>query len=143
MRVSLDRAVNVIPIGVAMGVIVIGMNFVRDLWVAIPLLVMIGGLAGFFVVPMNALLQHRGHHLMGAGRSIAVQNFNENASILIMIAGYSALIKSGVSIYIAIAAFGLFVAGTMLSVRAWYRRNLREHGDEIQALLAVARSSHH
>jgi len=143
MRVSLDRAVNVIPIGIAMGLIVIGMNFVRDLWIAIPLLVMIGGLAGFFVVPMNALLQHRGHHLMGAGRSIAVQNFNENASILIMIAGYSALIKSGVSIYIVIAAFGLFVAGTMLSVRMWYQRNLRQHGEEIHALLAVARSSHH
>ncbi len=143
VRVSLDRAVRVIPLGIAMGIIVIGMNFARDLWVAIPLLVMIGGLAGFFVVPMNALLQHRGHHLMGAGRSIAVQNFNENISILIMIAGYSALIKHGISIYIAITAFGLFVAGTMMLVRVWYRRNLLQHGDEIQALLAVARSSHH
>ena len=142
IRISLDRAVNVIPIGVAMGIVVIGMNFVRDLWVAIPLLVMIGGLAGFFVVPMNALLQHRGHHLMGAGRSIAVQNFNENASILIMIAAYSSLIKSGLSIHIAIVLFGLFIAATMLAVRMWYRNNLRQHGDEIQALLVVARSAH-
>ena len=76
------QSVNVLPVGIAMGVIVIGMNFVRDLWVAIPLLIVIGGLAGFFVVPMNALLQHRGHILMGAGHSIAVQNFNENLSIL-------------------------------------------------------------
>jgi LPLT family lysophospholipid transporter-like MFS transporter len=143
LRISLDRAVSVIPLGIAMGFVVIAMNFVRELWLAIPVLVLIGGLAGFFVVPMNALLQHRGHHLMGAGRSIAVQNFNENASILVMIAAYSSLIKNGVSIYIAIAAFGLFVAGTMTLVRSWHQRNLREHGHEVQALLAVARSAHH
>jgi len=143
VRISLDRAVSVIPLGAAMGLIVIGMIFVRDVWIAVPLLVMIGALAGFFIVPMNALLQHRGHHLMGAGRSIAVQNFNENASILLMIAGYSSLIRHGVSIYVAITAFGLFVAGTMMLVRAWHRRNLREHGEEVQALLAVARSAHH
>jgi MFS family permease len=143
LRISLDRAVSVIPLGVAMGLIVIGMIFVRDVWLAIPLLVAIGGLAGFFVVPMNALLQHRGHHLMGAGRSIAVQNFNENASILIMIAAYSSLIRHGVSIYIAITIFGMFVASTMLLVRYWYQHNLRRHGEEIQALLTVARSAHH
>jgi MFS family permease len=143
MRVSLDRAVGVIPLGIAMGLIIIAMVFVREVWIGVPLLVVIGALAGFFVVPMNALLQHRGHHLMGAGRSIAVQNFNENASILIMIAGYSSLIKHGVSIYAAIVAFGLFVAGTMILVGAWHRRNLRLHGEEVQALLSVARSGHH
>ena len=142
LRVSLDRAVSVIPLGIAMGLIVLCMNFVNDTWIAIPLLVLIGGLAGFFVVPMNALLQHRGHHLMGAGRSIAVQNFNENASILIMIAGYSALIRNDISIHVAITVFGLFVAGTMTLVRGWHRRNLRRYGEEVQALLAVARSSH-
>ncbi|MCC6533499.1 MAG: lysophospholipid transporter LplT [Burkholderiales bacterium] len=143
IRVSLDQAVRVIPLGAAMGIIVIGMVFVREVWLAIPLLVMIGALAGFFVVPMNALLQHRGHHLMGAGRSIAVQNFNENASILILIAGYSTLIKHGTSIYMAIVVFGLFITGTMMLVRAWHLRNLRLHGDELQGLLAVARSAHH
>lgn len=143
MRISLDRAVSVIPLGIIMGLIVITMVWVRDVWVAIPLLVLIGGLAGFFVVPMNALLQHRGHHLMGAGRSIAVQNFNENASILIMIAGYSSLIRHGVSIYVAIIAFGLFVAGTMVLVGMWHRRNLRLHGEEVESLLSVARRGGH
>jgi hypothetical protein len=143
IRVSLDRAVSVIPLGAAMGLIVIGMIFVREVWIAVPLLVMIGALAGFFVVPMNALLQHRGHHLMGAGRSIAVQNFNENASILLMIWGYSSLIKHGTSIHTAIMIFGLFIAGTMMLVRAWHRRNLRLYGEDVQNLLAVARSSHH
>jgi hypothetical protein len=143
IRVSLDRAVSVVPLGATMGLIVIGMIFVREVWLAVPLLVLIGMLAGFFVVPMNALLQHRGHHLMGAGRSIAVQNFNENASILLLIWAYSSLLKHGASIYTAILLFGLFISGTMMLVRAWHQRNLRLYGDDVQDLLAVARSSRH
>ena len=142
-RVSLDRAVRVIPLGIAMGLIVIVMNFVADVRVAVPLLVAIGGLAGFFVVPMNALLQHRGHNLMGAGRSIAVQNFNENASILVMIAVYSALLGAGISIFTVIVIFGLFIAGTMTMVLVWYGRNRRVHREEIDALLEIARSEKH
>ncbi len=145
MRVRLDHAVKVIPLGIAMGLIVILMDVVQSVWLAVPLIVLIGALAGFFVVPMNALLQHRGHHLVGAGRSIAVQNFNENISILAMIALYSLLIASGLSIYWVIALFGLFVAGTMTMVLVWYRYNRRTHGQEIDKLLAFARaeSSHH
>jgi MFS family permease len=142
-RVSLDRAVKVIPLGTGMGLIVIGMIFVHDVRLAIPLMVIIGAMAGFFVVPMNALLQHRGHNLMGAGRSIAVQNFNENTSILIMIAAYSALLHAGLSIYTVITLYGLFVAGTMTLVQLWYRRNLRRHKLEIEALLEIARSEKH
>jgi MFS transporter, LPLT family, lysophospholipid transporter len=143
LRVSLDRAVRVIPLGIAMGLIVIAMNFVSTVGIAIPLMIAIGGLAGFFVVPMNALLQHRGHNLMGAGRSIAVQNFNENVSILIMIAVYSALLGAGLSIYQVIVIFGLFVAGTMTAVFFWYRRNRRVYHEEIEALLEIARSEKH
>ena len=145
LRVRLDHAVKVIPLGIAMGLIVILMNVVRDVWLAVPLIVLIGGLAGFFVVPMNALLQHRGHHLVGAGRSIAVQNFNENASILVMIAAYSLLLAAGLSIYGVILMFGLFVAGTMFMVLRWYDHNRRKHADQIEKLLAFARaeSGHH
>ena len=143
MRVRLDRAIGVIPLGIAMGLVVILMNVVTNVWLAVPLIVTIGLLAGYFVVPMNALLQHRGHNLMGAGRSIAVQNFNENTSILLMIATYSVLLAVGVSIYWVIAAFGLFVAGTMMLVRVWYAANLRRHRDEIESLLEVARSEKH
>jgi LPLT family lysophospholipid transporter-like MFS transporter len=142
-RVPLDRSVRVIPMGIAMGIIVMAMIFVRDVRIAAPLMMVIGGLAGFFVVPMNALLQHRGHNIMGAGRSIAVQNFNENASVLLMIAGYSALLGAGVSIYWVIVGFGLFIAGTQTLVLLWYRRNLRRHHDEIEALLEIARSEKH
>lgn len=143
LRVSLDRAVRVIPMGIGMGLVIIVMNFVDSVVVAIPLLVLMGVLAGYFVVPMNALLQHRGHNLMGAGRSIAVQNFNENISILFMIAGYSAMLGAGLSIHIVIVVFGLFVAGTMTLVLIWYRRNRRVHREEIDALLEIARSGKH
>src|SRR5260221_1846941 len=140
MRVRLDHAVKVIPLGIAMGLIVILMDVVRDVWIAVPLIVLIGGLAGFFVVPMNALLQHRGHHLVGAGRSIAVQNFNENTSILVMIALYSLLLNVGQSIYLVILLFGLFVSCTMGVVQLWFSRNRRIHADEIERLLAFARA---
>ena len=140
LRVSLARAVNVIPLGIGMGLVIIVMNFVGNVAIAIPLLVAMGAMAGYFVVPMNALLQHRGHNLMGAGRSIAVQNFNENTSILVMIASYSALLGAGLSIYTVIVIFGLFVAGTMTLVLLWYQRNRRTHRGEIEALLEIARS---
>jgi len=138
--VTLDKSVRVIPLGIAMGLLVIAMILVSQVWMAIVLMVVVGALAGFFVVPMNALLQHRGHHLVGAGRSIAVQNFNENTSILIMIALYSWLLHVGHSIYLVIAAFGLFVATTMTFVQWWYLRNLRVHRDEMERLMAFARA---
>jgi MFS transporter, LPLT family, lysophospholipid transporter len=122
--VPLNRAVNVVPVGIAMGIIVIAMNFVTSLVIAIPLLILIGGLAGFFVVPMNALLQHRGHILMGAGHSIAVQNFNENLSILAMLGLYALLIKLNLSIHWVILMFGLFVSLSMVLVRKRHLHNL-------------------
>jgi len=123
--VPLNRAANVVPVGIAMGLIVIVMIFVRHVAVAVPLMVLIGALAGFFVVPMNALLQHRGHILMGAGHSIAVQNFNENLSILVMLGVYALLIWLKLSIYTIIVLFGVFVAITMALVRQRHFNNLR------------------
>ncbi len=123
--IPLNRAVNVVPVGIFMGVIVILMVFARSVTVAIPLMILIGALAGFFVVPMNALLQHRGHILMGAGHSIAVQNFNENLSILVMLGLYALLISLNLSIYTVIVLFGVFVALTMALVRQRHLNNLR------------------
>ena len=123
--VPLHRAVNVLPVGIAMGVVVIGMNFVRDVYLAMAMMTLVGALAGYFVVPMNALLQHRGHILMGAGHSIAVQNFNENLSILGMLGVYALLIKLDFSIYTVIVLFGVFVAVTMAMVRNRHLLNLR------------------
>ncbi len=124
--VSMRSAVRVIPLGIAMGIIVNVMIFVTDMPVAMGLMVLIGALSGFFVVPMNALLQHRGHILMGAGHSIAVQNFNENLSILVMTGLYAFLIRSGFSINTVVVAFGLFVAGTMYLVKLRHEANQRQ-----------------
>ena len=92
--VRLESAIKVLPVGVAMGVAILGMLVVRDWAVAVVLLVAAGAMAGFFVVPMNALLQHRGHQIMGAGHSIAVQNFNENISILALLGIYAGVIRA-------------------------------------------------
>ena len=121
--VSLRQSVKVIPLGIAMGVVVMAMTIAYKLWIAVILLMLIGGLAGFFVVPMNALLQHRGHILMGAGHSISVQNFNENLSILVMLTMYALLISFDVHIYSVIIMFGSFVAITMTLIRRWHMLN--------------------
>lgn len=127
--ITLRKSVRVIPMGIAMGFVVMLMNFVTSFWAAVPLLIIIGALSGFFVVPMNALLQHRGHILMGAGHSIAVQNFNENLAILVMTGLYAVMIWANFSIYTVIVTFGLFVAGTMYLVKRRFEANQRIHDD--------------
>ena len=123
-----------------MGLLIAGLNFVTDVWVAVPFLILLGAVSGYLVVPMNALLQHRGHILMGAGHSIAVQNFNENTSILAMLGLYALLVYLDLSIFTVIVLFGVFVSLTMLLVGFWHRRNMREHGEELQQLLAAAKN---
>ena len=129
--ITLRKSLGVIPLGIAMGLIVLVMNFVHFVWLAIPLLIIIGALSGYFVVPMNALLQHRGHILMGAGHSIAVQNFNENLSILMMTGLYYLMVKLDLSIYWVISLFGLFVSASMLLVKRRHEANQRQHDDVI------------
>ncbi|MFN5132004.1 MAG: lysophospholipid transporter LplT [Burkholderiales bacterium] len=131
--VTLRRSPRVIPLGIAMGVLVPSMTLVTSLPASYPLLILVGGLAGFFVVPMNALLQHRGHVLMSAGHSIAVQNFNENLNVLTMLGLYALLLKFELHINSIILLFGAFVAITMLLVRQRYLRNAREH--DLRALI--------
>ncbi|MEJ7669149.1 MAG: lysophospholipid transporter LplT [Casimicrobiaceae bacterium] len=121
--VTLRSSVKVLPIGVTMGFIVMTMVLATQLPPAVILMIAIGACGGFFVVPMNALLQHRGHVLMGAGHSIAVQNFNENIGILLMVGLYALLMRIGVSVNAAILLFGAFVAGIMCLVMLRHRHN--------------------
>ncbi|MDD4911109.1 MAG: lysophospholipid transporter LplT [Sideroxydans sp.] len=111
--VKLEHAVKVIPVGIGMGVAVLAMMFVTNPLLAILLLICIGVMAGYFVVPMNALLQHRGHLLMGAGRSIAVQNFNENISIFLMLGLYALMDRLDFSINVIIFVFGMLLISIM------------------------------
>jgi MFS transporter, LPLT family, lysophospholipid transporter len=139
VRMRLEDAPRVMPLGIAMGLLVILLNFIDNVWLAAPFLVLLGGLGGFLVVPMNALLQHRGHNLMGAGRSIAVQNFNEQACILGLGAFYSLSTGMGLSAFGAITAFGVVVAGFMWVIQRWHRHNCVHHHTEVERLLDIAR----
>ena len=140
MRMKLHQATIVMPLGIGMGVLVMGMNFIDNVWVAAPFLILLGALGGFLVVPMNALLQHRGHNLMGAGRSIAVQNFNEQACILLLGGLYTFSTGMGLSAFGAITAFGFVVAFCMWLIQRWHERNLREHSEEVNHLIEVAKN---
>jgi LPLT family lysophospholipid transporter-like MFS transporter len=125
--IPLRKSLTVIPLGIAMGIIVMGMILVKSVILAYPLLILIGVLSGFFVVPMNALLQHRGHVLMSAGHSIAVQNFNENLSILTMLAVYAIMISMNLDLNVIIVLFGASVAGTMWLIKRRHAANQAEH----------------
>jgi LPLT family lysophospholipid transporter-like MFS transporter len=142
-RVTLRKSLSVLPVGIAMGLVVTSMALIdfgsiNQSWiklgtltltpallVASGLMIIVGALAGFFVVPMNALLQHRGHVLLSAGHSIAVQNFNENLSILVMLGVYAGLIALDLRVETIIVLFGLFVALAMYLIMLRHRYNQR------------------
>jgi MFS transporter, LPLT family, lysophospholipid transporter len=159
LKMRLDHAPNVMPLGIAMGILMIALNFIHNVWVAAPFLILLGAIGGFLVVPMNALLQHRGHNLMGAGRSIAVQNFNEQACILALGAFYTLVSTvdwtefaitetlglddfepEQLSAYLAITIFGLLVASVMWLIKRWHASNHTYHRDELARLLHIARN---
>ncbi|WP_090800620.1 lysophospholipid transporter LplT [Paraburkholderia tuberum] len=143
-RVPLKKSLSVLPVGIMMGISVMLMAFyTRDLFpphwgvyfgrmhvsgyliFAYIFLMFVGGLSGFFVVPMNALLQHRGHVLLSAGHSIAVQNFNENLSVLVMLCLYAVLVWLDVPVTIVIVLFGTFVCLMMWLVMRRHQANQR------------------
>jgi MFS family permease len=126
--VPLARSLGVLPVGIAAGVVVAAMAFYGK-WLfppaaginlqghflaayialAYPLMIALGGLAGYFIVPMNALLQHRGATLITAGHSIAVQNFNQNLAVLLMLGAYAILLRVYMPVQWIIVTFGAFV----------------------------------
>jgi MFS family permease len=122
--IKLEESVKVLPAGIVMGLLVISMIFITEWHIACLLLVAIGVLSGFFVVPLNALLQHRGHLLIGAGHSIAVQNFNENLGILILSGAYTLMVKAGIPINLIVVSFGLFVSLSMAGIYRIYRKQI-------------------
>lgn len=126
-RVPLKRALSVLPMGVLMGFAVMLMTLVHDRWAVYSVLLLIGALSGFFVVPMNAMIQHRGHVLLSAGHSIAVQNFNEQLNILLMLTFYSLLLWMRLPINAIIIIFGMLVASLMLVIMRWNKINHREN----------------
>lgn len=128
--IPLKKSMLVLPMGIAMGAVTMMMTLVTELNMAYVLIVLIGALSGFFVVPMNALLQHRGHVLMSAGRSIAIQNFNENISVLTMLGLYAVLISMDVHVNDVILLFGFFVMASMFLMILRHRYNQRTYNVE-------------
>jgi MFS family permease len=128
--IPLKRSLRVLPCGVAMGLMLPLMTVVSSVPLAYGMLVVIGALAGFFVVPMNALLQHRGYVLMSAGHSIAVQNFNENVNILVMLTLYAVLLRYDLHVNTIVVVFGLSVAAAMVLVMRLHRANQRNYDSE-------------
>lgn len=126
--VAMNRATSVIPLGMFLGISLISLLWIRSVWLAFPLMIGIGALAGFFLVPMNAMLQHRGYVLLSAGHSIAVQNFNENLSILIMLSVYAALKYFQVPLHTSILFFVFLITALMFLFYRWYVYNQKHHG---------------
>ncbi|ALU89222.1 permease of the major facilitator superfamily protein [Herbaspirillum rubrisubalbicans M1] len=139
--VPLKKSLTVMPLGIIMGIVVMLMTTTTSVWVAYPLLVIVGALSGYFVVPMNALLQHRGHVLMSAGHSIAVQNFNENLSVLTMLVLYAFMVRMNLDVNTVIIIFGSFVAGIMYLIMRRHAANQREH--DSLALIGEDKHPHH
>lgn len=145
-RIPLKQSLRVLPYGVVMGLVVCvmaiyhidmippivlvefdKMKLTLNLIPPYALLILVGWLAGYFVVPMNALLQHRGHVLLSAGHSIAVQNFNENLSVLSMLMLYALLIWLDVPVPYVITGFGLSVSIIMILIMRRHARNQAEY----------------
>lgn len=131
--IPLKKSMRVLPMGIAMGAVTMCMVLVQEIVMAYVLIIIIGALSGYFVVPMNALLQHRGHVLMSAGRSIAIQNFNENFSVLTMLGFYALLISIDMHVNNVILIFGFFVMSSMILVIIRHRYNERKY--KVEALI--------
>jgi hypothetical protein len=118
---KLHSARQALPWGLLLAVLLPVIVLVTHMGLAIALLLCIGVSGGMLLVPMNALLQHRGMQVLSAGRSIAVQGFNENLCVMVMLAAYSALLAFGVPLAIIMLMVAtLLIAGmTPLCLLLW------------------------
>ena len=107
--VSLQTVNRALPAGILIGALIMAFAYIDNLYLAIAMLVAVGACGGFYVVPLNALLQDRGHHTVGSGHAIAVQNFFENLCMLLLIGIYTLMDKNGVPVAASTMAIGLIV----------------------------------
>jgi hypothetical protein len=125
--ITLEQTPKVLGVGILLGLLMPVMSFIHDWQAAVVLTAVLGAVGGYFVVPMNALLQHRGVRLLSAGRSISVQNTNENASVLAMMGLYSGLLYAQLEVGQLAWLLGLLVATGMAFVQ-WRYWSLRASG---------------
>lgn len=120
--IALRQAYKVLPLGIWLGLSLPALAFSTSLWVAIPLMLITGFAGGMLMVPMNALLQNRGYTLLTAGRSIAVQGFNENASVMVTLGIYSGLIALSIPLQ-----WVMLIMGTAMTVGILYLMRMASH----------------
>lgn len=120
--VTLDTVARCMPAGILIGVAVLFFALQHALLPAYVLLILIGILGGFFVVPLNALLQERGKQTVGAGNAIAVQNLGENLAMLLMLGLYSLAVKAGAPVVGIGVGFGGLFALAIAGLWVWQRR---------------------
>ncbi|EOC8682438.1 lysophospholipid transporter LplT [Enterobacter roggenkampii] len=120
--VTLETVARCMPAGILIGVVVLIFSLQHALLPAYALLILIGILGGFFVVPLNALLQERGKQTVGAGNAIAVQNLGENLAMLLMLGLYSLAVKVGVPVVGIGVGFGGLFALAIAGLWIWQRR---------------------
>jgi len=113
--VALNQAFKVLPLGLWLGISLPALAFSTTLWIAIPLMLITGFAGGMLMVPMNAVLQNRGYQLLTAGRSVAVQGFNENASVMLMLGIYTALLALSVPL-----TWVMIILGTAMTLGMFY-----------------------
>ncbi len=129
--VTLDKADRALPAGVLIGAAVCLLAVTTHLPTAFLVMGLVGSCGGFFVVPLNALLQERGRQSVGAGHAIAVQNLAENASMLVMIGLYTLAVRAGASITGIAMLFGLALSVSMGIL--WIHRVRSRAGDPLAA----------
>ncbi|EAO5416895.1 lysophospholipid transporter LplT [Salmonella enterica] len=120
--VTLETVSRCMPAGILIGVVVAILSLQHALLPAYALLLLIGMLGGFFVVPLNALLQERGKKSVGAGNAIAVQNLGENSAMLLMLGLYSLAVLVGVPAVAIGIGFGVLFALAIAALWIWQRR---------------------
>ena len=120
--IKMKDSTKILPIGIFMGFAVCSIFFVTTWETAAIILTIVGVLSGLLIVPLNALLQHRGHLLVGAGHSIAVQNFSENLGILLLSGAYTFMVKGNIPINGIMFIFGFFVLLSMTIASIYYAK---------------------
>jgi LPLT family lysophospholipid transporter-like MFS transporter len=122
---TLEKVGRALPAGVLIGVAVCVLSGITNLPAALVIMVVVGACGGFFVVPLNALLQERGHQSVGAGNAVAVQNLAEYTSMLLMLALYTLAVRAGAPVTALATGFGTALALAM-SALCWYRWRSRQ-----------------
>jgi LPLT family lysophospholipid transporter-like MFS transporter len=117
--ISLKNVNRILPAGLSIGILIMLFAHTKNLYLAISLLILIGAAGGFFIVPLNALLQERGHETVGAGNAVAVQNFFENISMMTLVGLYITMEKNAISTVSTAFMFGglIFFAIGILAIK--------------------------